>query len=361
MNNDDLDVVSAPLARTAAASTGKYWSAARMEEATPVAMPIVTLEEHQQANAAMAAEMAGVNTTSCVVAAPQLPANARIAPTSTPARQTNRVANMSAYPYSTALKMFMSFGDPMIGSAIIIGRRAVLTAGHCVWDKGNWASNIQFVPRFQRGSRPVGTFNAVNTTTLREYTQLSPAEGKYHYDLAVCVVDKDFPAELGIAGYALNRVLSPGKLRSIGYPGQPYRNFPFDGQDMWTSLGDYWDEGDRGRNTTLARNYGHYNDMTGGCSGGPIFSNGPVPIVVGLNSHVILQYQDGPREEPPRMYSPFFGDPMKRLINFLERNGGFPNQPRPQDEPDVPSEPDTSLKDGLTQVVQKLQEIIERL
>ena len=39
-----------------------------------------------------------------------------------------------------------------------IGKRAVLTAGHCVYSDGGWARNVQFIPRYADGQKPLGTF-----------------------------------------------------------------------------------------------------------------------------------------------------------------------------------------------------------
>jgi hypothetical protein len=234
-----------------------------------------------------------------------------------------------APPYRGVLKMRMSFGGSgFIGSAFIIGKRAVLTAGHCVFDNG-FSNNIQFIPQYNNGSAPFGEFTATQVTTLKEYTELPSFDGrKYFFDIGACVVDRDFPAELVPVSYSVDHVLQSGKLRSVGYPGEPAPGFNFNGEVMWTSLGDYWNEGDQGGGTTAARNYGHYNDMTGGCSGGPIFTgDGESSVVVGLNSHVILQ-DNGSREQPPRMYAPYFNaDLITRLTNWLTEKGGQPLPP----------------------------------
>ncbi len=37
----------------------------------------------------------------------------------------------------------------------------VLTAGHCVYEAGRWARDLSFVPGYDHGRRPFGTFRAV--------------------------------------------------------------------------------------------------------------------------------------------------------------------------------------------------------
>ncbi len=250
---------------------------------------------------------------------------------STPVRKTSLVADITQYPYSTVLKMFYSFnGAASVGTAFIVGRRTVLSNAGRAYQEGLWAENVHFIPQFKNGTAPFGTFHCVRMTTLKEYVEL-PHGPNLAYDLAAFVVDRDFPDELGVAGCALDHVLQAGKLRSVGYPGQDRPGFNFNGNQMWTSLGDYHDEGDRGFGTTSPRNWSHYNDLTGGSAGGPIFTDGETPVVVGLNSHVLLTGAGGQPEFPPRMFSPYFGQAVQRLIDWLQANanGGEPPTPMP--------------------------------
>lgn len=345
MLEDDLGLVAAPEPLTRPA---RFWTHTRQVKAIPVPMPALTPEEH----AALRRELQKQILHRPVFAPP---------PVSSTVRRTTPVEDTSAYPYSGVLKMFMSFGRGLsVGSAFVVGKRAVLTAGHCVYSDGTWARNVQFIPRYTSGQKPFGTFTAVKSTTLREFTTL-PAGPRYVYDIAACVVDKDFPDELRPAAYSVNALLAPGPLRSVGYPAERYRNYPFDGERMWTSLGDYHIEDDAGRGTTAPRVFAHYNDLTGGCSGGPIFGEGSEPVVVGLNSHVILQ-RNGEREEPPRMFSPYFGDAVHRLVRWLEANGGRPNPPGTDPMPAPPDDDDAvTLKAEFRGVAERLNDLIARL
>ena len=177
------------------------------------------------------------------------------------------------------------------------------------------------------------------------------------YDIAACVVNRDFPDELRPAAYSVNAILSPGKLRSVGYPAEPERDFPFDGERMWASVGDYHVEDDPGRGTTAPRVFAHFNDQAGGSSGGPIVSEGS-RVVVGLNSHVLMR--NGRQEDPPRMFSPYFGDVVNRLIRWLAENGGRPNDP--ENRPSSPPPDDkATLRAELRGVADKLNDLIGRL
>jgi V8-like Glu-specific endopeptidase len=347
MFEDDLGLVSAPESRPV---PPRFWTHVRQVKATPLPLPAVTPEQHE----AMLREVKERLTRRPVFAPPPAPASSSV-------RQTNRVTDPTAYPFSGVLKMFMAFGGGLsLGSAFVVGKRAVLTAGHCVYSDGTWARNIQFVPRYADGQKPLGTFTAVKTTTLREFTTLPPGP-RFVYDIAACVVDKDFPDELVPAAYSVDALLAPGKLRSVGYPAERSAAFPFDGERMWTSVGDYHIEDDPGRGTTTPRVFAHFNDLTGGCSGGPIFGGGERPVVVGLNSHVLLR-PDGRREQPPRMFSPYFGGAVNRLIAWLAENGGKPNAPNTQPDPTPPPEDDkATLREQFRGVVEKLEELIAKL
>jgi V8-like Glu-specific endopeptidase len=346
MLEQELGLVSAPEYHPAPT---RFWTHRRQLKAVPLPLPHVTPEQH--------AAMLGELRTELARRPAFLPPPVAV---SSSARRTNPVDDPAAYPHSGVLKMFMQFGGGLsVGSAFVVGRRAVLTAGHCVYSDGVWARNVQFTPRYANGQKPLGTFPAVQATTLREFTE-RPTGPRFAYDIAACVVDRDFPDELLPAAYTVNAVLPAGKLRSVGYPAEPYRGFPFDGERMWESVGDYHVEDDPGRGTTTPRVFAHFNDLTGGCSGGPIFGAGGRPVVVGLNSHVIVG-PGGRREEPPRMFSPYFGDAVDRLVRWLAANGGRPNDPDNRPTPPPPDDGKPTLRAEFRRVADRLNDLIAKL
>ena len=358
MMEEELDLVLAPTSTqsTQTASTMKQ-TIARLKQAQPVPMPQVTRQQHQAMMKRVQAETARstIRQASTVVL-PHL-GGSLAATVSTSVRDTEQVQDLDAFPYSAALKMVMTFGGGnFMGSAFIIGRRSVITAGHCVYDPNaqEWASNIQYMPGFDNGTAPHGVFTPIATTCLSEYFNT----GNLVFDVAASVVDRDFPDELGSTGYTIDHVLQRGKLRSVGYPGQPRSPFTFNGRLMHTSLGDYHNEDDAGFGTTTPRNWGHYNDMTGGCSGGPILTDTQPPLLVGLNSHVLVG-PSGQPESPPRMFSPYFGQRVLSLITWLSNNGGFPEQPIDIGGPDGGD--NVNLKSQLRTKVDELSALIARL
>ena len=372
MNADRFGLIEesiAPITASAVAQQKSYWSPAKLQEAKPVPMPTITVAQHDLLARKIAEESA--STVADALTVPPVIPGQFASPSSTPARSTNLVADTLKYPYSVVGKLFMSImgtGSSFQGSAWIVGRKCILTAGHCVYDRAQrrFYNNVQFIPQFKNGATPLGTWNVTQITTLKEYTTLRNGE-ELVYDIGACILDKPLPESLGIAGYTMNQPLAKGKMRSVGYPAQPTGQFPFDGKRLWESVGDYNDEEDPAAGITSPRNYPMYCDLTGGCSGGPIFETDDNPVVVGLNSHIRLVSANGPPEHPPRMFSPYFGDAIGRLVAWMKQNGGEPNEPgfdprgNGQQDGGHDAHPLVEIKSGLMQVVENLNTLIGKL
>jgi hypothetical protein len=141
------------------------------------------------------------------------------------------VETPEAVPYAWNGRLFvMQDGKEGFCSATAIdsaGGRLVLTAGHCV-DTGPqdgrpaaWSTELEFVPGFNLGAAPYGTFAlAGKPHALREWTK----EGNPDYDLGA------FLTEPNAAGLALTEALGGGakivtdldrhrRFESFGYPG----------------------------------------------------------------------------------------------------------------------------------------------
>ena len=212
-------------------------------------------------------------------------------------------------------------GGNFQGSAWVIGKRAILTAGHCVHDSGGWASKIVFMPQYDNGPT-VDSWTVTKMTSLKEWVDNENLD----FDMAACILDRDISQVTGIAGYVVNQ--SPtayGRITGAGYPAKAQDGFPFDGEEMWRSIGAL--ASDEMPGTTNDRNYGAFNDMSGGCSGGPWFTEGSNPVACGLNSHIFSDTAGNPVDVPRQMRSPYFGKGLLRLIQWLKENGGEPVEP----------------------------------
>ena len=118
-----------------------YWTAKRMSRAIPADTP--------------AAE------------APAALQGARRAARAAPFYVSEPVANPTALPYPAVGKVFFRLGGySYVCSAAIVdapSARLVWTAGHCIRDagrRGRWASRWIFVPGYERGERPYGSWPA---------------------------------------------------------------------------------------------------------------------------------------------------------------------------------------------------------
>jgi hypothetical protein len=98
----------------------------------------------------------------------------------------------------------------------------VLTAGHCVLEGGRWGRRIAFVPAYDHGARPFGTFPATAVYVMPQWRRLENPD----FDLAAVRVG---PSHLGGLGDLVGgRGWTTGRSRFssfqiFGYPGGAQR------------------------------------------------------------------------------------------------------------------------------------------
>jgi V8-like Glu-specific endopeptidase len=231
-------------------------------------------------------------------------------------RLTDRVSNIAQFPYSAIAKMFFidQNGDMFVGSAWVIGRRSFATAAHCLFDaegSQDFYDNITFVPGFDGDN--AGGIPAVESAVHPTY-QSESFPKHLRWDFGVATVDHDLIADFGALGYDASGSISAAEIEAIGYPAESRpiprtrnggqtdsESFPFDGSNMWHSIGDFLDEADD--------LHGMENEMTGGCSGGPWITPDD-HVAIGLNSHRMVPHDN-------RMFSPLFDEDFLLLLEWL--------------------------------------------
>jgi V8-like Glu-specific endopeptidase len=184
----------------------------------------------------------------------------------------------------------------------------VLTAGHCVNEgPGAYATNFAFVPAYDDGARPFGTFTARQLVTTTQWR----TSGDFNYDVAFAVMNplggSDLTDTVGSQGIGFN--LSRGQyMHSFGYP----QASPYDGSDI------AWCHG-----TAIQDSFGGSQDqglkcnLTGGSSGGPWFTGYSTGTGVGtLNSLNSFKYRGGPLKS--YMWGPYFGSVAQSLYNAAQ-------------------------------------------
>jgi V8-like Glu-specific endopeptidase len=184
------------------------------------------------------------------------------------------------------------------GSAVnSTNKNMVFTAGHCVHGGPGqgWASNWQFVPYYNHGSRPHGTWWAETLVAFNGWTN----SGDFGYDVGIVITSPTSRGELvnAVGGLGIQWNYPKDRyMTAMGYPQAP----PFDGQWQYFCSA-----------TTSQRSWWTTDqikmpcNMTGGSSGGPwiygkndsVYHSG---WVNGVNSNV------DSRTNPTEMRSPYF-------------------------------------------------------
>lgn len=194
---------------------------------------------------------------------------------------TRYVFRDTSFPWCTTGRVETPAG---IGSGTMIGRNLLLTASHCI----DWGTNsvgwVKFTPSYYNGSAPFGISWGTRVVYWnRAIGGLSDFETAFDY--VVVVLDRNMGNLTGYAGY---RTYSPswnnGNFwQTIGYPGDltgTERPAFFGGGAIWNTSS----HSTSGRQGLVL---GHFMDITGGHSGGPVWGwwgNEPWPRVVGVQS-----------------------------------------------------------------------------
>jgi len=211
-------------------------------------------------------------------------------------KPTTVAAVAAASVTSTTGKVFFTLGGSNYvcsGAATSSGNRDVVTtAGHCVNEgPGAFATNWAFVPAYNNGSRPYGTWTARTLVTTSAWANL----GDINYDGGFAVMNTlnashltDVVGGQGIA-FNLARGLS---YSAYGYPAAP----PFTGETLQSCSGTASDDTYGG-----TQSQGIPCNMTGGSSGGPWLTDGSINSV---NSF-------GYTGVPNRMFGPYFGSQIQ--------------------------------------------------
>jgi hypothetical protein len=171
----------------------------------------------------------------------------------------------------------------------------VTTAGHCVAEGSATATNFAFVPAYDNGTRPYGTWTAQTLLTTTQWRG-----GDYDYDAAFAVMNENASGQSltqVVGGYPIAFNLARGlSYQAFGYPAAK----PFNGQTLWSCSGTVvQDTYFGGQDQGLACN------MTGGSSGGGWITGGS------LNSVTSFGY----RGVKNILWGPYFGSVIQSVYN----------------------------------------------
>lgn len=245
--SDDLRAQATRTGQTARQAATTYWTQARMKAATPQPGSRFSSADLKAAAAAGPDGAAGRTATSAA------PKGNR--PTVNASATVGRV-----FFYNPVDKKNHSCSGSALNST---SKRLVITAGHCVFASGQYMQNWVFVPYYNYGNRPYGTFAA---RTYRTFDAWRNSASKQH-DIAMVTTWTNEQ------GYLLvNRVGGNGLawnwsksiyLTILAYPADP----PYDGT---------WQQYCRGTTRQVSSSDGRIQlkcAFTGGSSGGPWFKD----------------------------------------------------------------------------------------
>ena len=212
----------------------------------------------------------------------------------------------------TTGKVFFTLGGSNYqcsgSSAVSNNESVVQTAGHCVNEgPGAFATNFVFIPAYDDGARPYGTFAARQLVTASQWN----GSGDLNYDVGFAVVSPvsgtTLTDKVGGQGIAFNQ--SRGQtMYAFGYPAAS----PYDGTDI------AWCNGTVVNDAQGSDDQGMVCDMTGGSSGGPWFVNYSESTGIGtLNS--VNSFKYNAPELSDKMYGPYFGSVIKSVYSAAQK------------------------------------------
>jgi V8-like Glu-specific endopeptidase len=173
----------------------------------------------------------------------------------------------------------------------------VTTAGHCVNEgPGAFATNFAFVPAYNNGAAPYGTWTAQTLYTTAAWAN----SGDFDYDVGFAVMNENGSGQslTGVVGsYPIAFNLARGlTYKAYGYPAAN----PFNGQTLWSCSGAVMQDTFGG-----SQDQGLPCNMTGGSSGGGWITGGS------LNSVNSFGYT-GLRDV---MWGPYFGSTIQSVYS----------------------------------------------
>lgn len=190
----------------------------------------------------------------------------RVQVTDTRATPWNRICH---------LRIVAANGSVFLGTGFLIGRRSVVTAGHCVYlhNNGGWARSIEVSPGRNGEVRPFGRIMAAELHSVRGWTVRRARSYDYGF-IRLAQTPSPFPGAFGVRAET-DAVLRNKRLNTAGYPGDKAQSLP----------GSMWFHGRRA--TSLGPTTITYDiDTAGGQSGSAVWTtSGGVRTVVGIHTN----------------------------------------------------------------------------
>lgn len=288
----------------------RYWTEAKMEAAKPLAA-LVPEKDGARLTAGAIAAQAAADPVSVPATEPDGDTVTATKGSAAARASTGAAWTRGGAIVKTAGRVFFTYqGRNASCSANAVtseNRSTVITAGHCVRMGGAFHGNWVFVPGYQNGNRPYGTWVA---TTLYTTPQWNNSED-VNYDVASAVVaplnGESLTDVVGGQGVSFNQARRR-QMHSFGYPAAA----PYDGSKLVYCSGRAFDD------FLMSRDIGLNCNMTGGSSGGPWFLDFDENTGLGtLNSVNSFKYAFA----TGWMFGPYFGTEARAVYEAAQTTG----------------------------------------
>nr|CEL20462.1 FIG01121370: hypothetical protein [Kibdelosporangium sp. MJ126-NF4] len=191
------------------------------------------------------------------------------------------------------------------GNAVTSANKStVITAGHCVKLEGAFHTNWAFVPGYDNGNTPYGTWTAKSTSATPQWV----ASEDINYDVGAAVVNQlngqNLTDVVGAQGIAFNQARGQN-MYAFGYPAAA----PYDGTKLIYCSGKVFND------FLLSQDIGMTCNQTGGASGGPWFLSFNEAAGTGIQNSVnSFKYNFFANW----MFGPYFGADAQNLYNAAQ-------------------------------------------
>ncbi|MEV0647151.1 peptidase [Phytomonospora sp. NPDC050363] len=208
----------------------------------------------------------------------------------------------------TSGRVFFTYGGRTAscsGNAVTSANKStVMTAGHCVKLDGAWHTDWVFVPGYNNGNRPYGTWTARQTLSTPQWT----ASEDINFDIGAAVVNQlngqYLTDVVGSQGIAFNQPRGE-QVYDFGFPAAS----PYNGETL------IYCSGRTINDFLLSNGIGLACNMTGGSSGGPWFRTFNEATGVGVQTSVnSFKYNF----LPTYMFGPYFGTDAQNLYGSAQ-------------------------------------------
>ncbi|MFI5803326.1 trypsin-like serine peptidase [Streptomyces sp. NPDC051561] len=176
-------------------------------------------------------------------------------------------------------------------------KSTVVTAGHCVKLKNVWHTNWVFVPAYNDGQTPYGTWTAAKTSATDQWA----ASEDINYDVGLAVVNS-------LNGQKLADVVGAQGIQFNGGYNKPMYAFGFPAASPYDGKKLIYCSGNTTKDFLLSKDHRMGCNMTGGSSGGPWFNSFNESTGTGLQASV---NSFGYTFLPGYMFGPYFGNEVK--------------------------------------------------